>query len=128
VGCLAGQVSSALEYTYNNNYYVNSSEHSERSPSRGGEHQKRTMERAMAALALQSATVARARIPLLWNAVIEPTLMEGARSSRSDCPKPAALRGGKRVRVYNNRKSAIKRHLYNLLVVKSAIIPVSKCF
>ena len=44
VTCLAGQVSQALAYTCNNNYYVNSSGHVVHSPSCGEEHEKRTAE------------------------------------------------------------------------------------
>jgi predicted RNA-binding Zn-ribbon protein involved in translation (DUF1610 family) len=44
VTCLAGQVSQALAYTCNNNYYVNSTEHLVHSPSCGEEHEKRTAE------------------------------------------------------------------------------------
>lgn len=44
VTCFAGQVSLALAYTCNNNYYVNSSGHLVHSPSCGEEHQKRTAE------------------------------------------------------------------------------------
>src|SRR5271154_3880791 len=90
VTCLAGQVTQALAYTCNNNYYVNSTGHLVHSPSCEQEHEKRTAECRDGSVSFSEHHRGNARTTAAWRTGIGPASNGGRSFAAARLPEACA--------------------------------------